>query len=72
MKFPQGFVRLDIRSLQLIDSAEIAATSFREKGNEVDAIALFRLRTRIRQGLSFEEAKPIFDKHIKTHLGEKT
>lgn len=66
MNIPQGVVSLDTRPQQLIDCIEIAAASLRGKGEEVCAIELFRLRIKIREGLSYEEAKPIFDEHTKT------
>lgn len=72
MRIPQGVVKLDVRSLQLVDSLQMAATLLRGEGREEDAIALFRLRTKIREGLSYEEAKPIFDKHTKSILGKNT
>lgn len=72
MNFPHGVVRLDTRCTQLIDSIEIAAASLREVGKESEAISLFRLRARIREGLPFEDAKSIFDEKTKTLLGEKS
>lgn len=72
MHIPQRVAQLDVRSLQLVDYIEIAAASLRAEGKEEDAIALFRLRTKIREGLSYEEAKPIFDQHTQSLFGEKT
>ncbi len=72
MHIPQRVAQLDVRSLQLVDYIEIAAASLRGKGEETSAIALFRLRTKIREGLSYEEAKPIFDEHSKTLFEGKT
>lgn len=72
MNIPKGIIKLDVRRLKLIDQVEMAATSLREKGEEDEAILLFRLRIKIREGLSFEEAKSIFDKHTKNFLGEKS
>lgn len=72
MRIPQGVVKLDVRSLQLANLIEMANNLLRAEGREEDAVTLFRLRTKIREGLSFEEAKPIFDKHTKTLFGEKS
>jgi hypothetical protein len=71
MNVPQGVVKLDVRLLQLVDSLEIASILLRREGREEDAVSLFRLRIKIREGLSYENAKPIFDKHTKSLLGEK-
>ncbi len=72
MNIPQGVVSLDVRPQRLIGYIEVAAASLRGKGEETSAIALFRLRIRIREGLSYEEAKPIFDQHTLSLFGEKT
>lgn len=71
MNIPHGVIRLDIKRLQLADFIEIAAAGLRENGKEEDAVALFKLRTKIREGLSYEEAKLIFDKHTKSILSKK-
>ncbi len=63
MHIPQGFVKLDARQVRLAGSVETPASLVRDAGNETVAVALFRLRTKIREGLSYEEAKPIFDQH---------
>jgi hypothetical protein len=70
MYIPQGILTLDVGRLKLAESIELAASSVRSKGKEDEALALFRLRTKIREGLSYEEAKPIFDKYTKNLLGE--
>lgn len=72
MNIPHGIIEFDIRRLQLAGFIEIAAAGLREDGKEEDAIALFRLRTKIREGLPYEEAKLIFDKHTKSILGKNT
>lgn len=72
MKIPQGIVELDIKCMKLADSISIASATLRGNGQEADAIALFRLRIKIREGLSYEEAKPIFDKHTKNILEENS
>lgn len=72
MHIPKGIVKFDNRRLQLADFIEIAAARLRGDGKEDEAVALFRLRIKIRKGLSYEEAKPIFDKHTKSILGKNT
>lgn len=72
MIISQKFVKLDVRLLQLVDSIETSIIFLKEKEKEKNAIALFRLWTKIREGLSYEKAKPIFDKHTKTLFEEKT
>ncbi len=72
MNIPHGVVIMDVRRIQLIDSVEVAAASLREIGEDAGAVALLRLRTKVREGLSFEEAKVIFDEHTKTIFGEKS
>ena len=62
MHFPQKAVKLNVQQLQLIDSIEVAAASLRELGNENEAISLFRLRIKIREGIPFEGAKTLFEK----------
>ena len=71
MNIPQGSVNLDVRQLRLIDSIEAASASLRKEGKDKDAVALFRLRSKIREGFSLDEAKSIFDIHTKTLLEEK-
>lgn len=71
MNIPKGIVIVDVSRLRLASLIEIASAGLRDAGNEDDAIALFRLRTKIRGGLSYEEAKPIFDEHTKTLFEEK-
>ena len=72
MNFPKGIVEVDVKRLKLAGLIEIAAASLRGDGKEDEAIALFRLRIKIREGLSYEEAKPIFDKHTKSILAKNT
>jgi hypothetical protein len=72
MNIPQGLISLDVRRVRLADLIEMAAASLRGDGKESDALALFRLRIKIREGLSYEKAKSIFDKHTKTYLEEKS
>lgn len=55
----------DVNNLKLVDQIEMASAAARKKGREQDAVALFRLRQQIRQGLPFAEAKQIFDEHTK-------
>lgn len=64
---------LDQRILGLIDLIEMASASLRSQGKEVDAIALFRLRASVREGLPFMEAQAIFEEHTKSVMqhGEK-
>lgn len=64
-------LKMDERSLQLADSVETASTLLRGKGREEDAISLFRLRIKIREGLPYELAKPIFEEHTKSILRKK-
>lgn len=71
MNIPQGAIQLDMRRVELVNLIEIAAASLREKGKEEEATSLFRLRIKIREGLSYEKAKSIFDKCTQTLLGEK-
>ncbi len=70
MNILQGVVRVNLGREQLINSVEIASASLRRAGKEADAVSLFRLRARMRQGLSYEEAKPIFEKLTQTLFGE--
>lgn len=63
MYIPKGVIKLDIESLKLIELIEVASSTAREESREEDAVALFRLRIKIRNGLSYSEAKNIFDKH---------
>lgn len=70
MNIPQGVARVNLKQEQLINSVEIASASLRRAGKEADALSLFRLRARMRQGLSYGEAKPIFDELTRTILGE--
>jgi len=72
MNIPQGVIKLDVRRVKLIDLIEMATASLREKGEEEEAVSLFRLRTKIREGLSYEKAKSIFDKCTQTLSREKT
>ena len=65
MNIPLGFVHLDSRVLQLIQSIEVVSSIARKEGKENNAIALFRLRREIREGLSYEQAKVIFDNQTK-------
>ena len=71
MNFPQSNVLIEIRLLRLIDLIEPAASVLRANGKESEAVDLFRLRAKIREGLSFEESKPLFDKYTKNLFGEK-
>lgn len=71
MNIPQGTFNLDVRVLKLIDLVEVASSSLRTQGNEEDALALFRLRIKMREGLPFEQAKVLFDKHTNSLLNNK-
>lgn len=71
MHIPQSFVKLDVRLLRLVNYIDTATPLLKGEGEEESAIVLFRLRKKIREGLSFEKAKPIFDKHTKSLLEEK-
>ena len=68
---PQSFVQLDVRQIKLVESIGIANAALRNKGREREASTLCRLRTKIREGLSFEEAKPFFDLQAKSLFEEK-
>lgn len=56
-------VFIDIRSIKLAELIEVTASIARNEGREEDAVSLFRLRVKIREGLSYNDAKKIFDKH---------
>jgi hypothetical protein len=58
-----GTVQPKMQEMELAHSIEMASTYARAAGREADAMALFRLRIKIREGLSYEEAKVIFDQH---------
>lgn len=66
MNIPSHVPVFDERILKLTGLVEIAAASLRSQGKEEDAIALFRLRIRMRKGLPFEQSQAIFDEHTKT------
>lgn len=63
MHIPLGVVSPDVKSLNLAELIEVSASTAREEGRKEDATALFRLRIKIREGLPYDEAKKIFDKH---------
>jgi hypothetical protein len=66
MRIPSGVFQIDLASLKLAELIEFASSNARAEGREEDAMELFRLRIRIRErGLTYEEAKVIFDKHAK-------
>ena len=65
MNIPLGFVHLDLQSVHLAQSVEVVSSIARQEGKENNAIALFRLRREIREGLSYEKAKVIFDNQTK-------
>lgn len=66
-----GTFQVHAPSIQLIDSIEVVAALARSQGKEEDAVALFRLRIKIREGLPYNEAKALFDLHTKGLLTEK-
>lgn len=68
----QGFVKLDVRRSQLAEFIGVANIILREVGKEENAVALFRLRTKIREGLFYEAAKPIFNQHTKSLFEENS
>ena len=72
MRIPQGTITLDLKQAQLADSVEVVASLLRSEGKELEALALFRLRTKIREGFSYEEAKQIFDEQTKNITEEKS
>ncbi len=72
MNVPHRAIKLDVRRAQLINFIEIASASLREVEEEANAIALFRLRTKIREGLSYEEAYPAFFQYTKNLFTGKT
>ncbi len=63
MHIPSGKVNIDMRSLKLAELIEVTASIARNEGREEDAVSLFRLRIKIREGLPYNDAKEIFDKH---------
>lgn len=65
MYIKSGIVDVDIALLKLSESIEYASSIARSEGREDDAMELFRLRIRIREGLPYMEAKVIFDRHAK-------
>ena len=65
MNTPLGFVHLDLKSSHLAQSIEVVSSIARQEGKENEAVALFRLRREIREGLSYKKAKVIFDNQMK-------
>ena len=63
MHITTGMRDVDVRQSRLAESIETASSLLRSSGKIEDAVALFRLRIKIREGLSYEEAKVIFEKH---------